>query len=114
MAQIIAQVKGLTMQVKNLEEKEAKRNENTRKTDQILTLLENIDARVKVLESTVGEGIKTRARGSSGGKSTSSEHPLLKVSHDSISPVPSVLKTSARGAHNVLSDVWSGGDWEQG
>jgi hypothetical protein len=108
MAQIIAQVKGLTMQVKNLEEKEAERNENTRKTDQILTLIENIDARVKVLESTIGEGLKRRASGSSGGKDTSNEHPLLKVCRDTISPVPSVLKTSARGVHNILSDVWSG------
>jgi hypothetical protein len=50
----------------------------------------------------------------SGPRSVSNEHPLLKVCRDMILPMPSVLKTSACGTHNHFSDVWSGGDQEQG
>jgi outer membrane murein-binding lipoprotein Lpp len=108
-AQIIAQVNSLTAQVTSLQEKTAKSNENTQKIDQMHTVIEGIDARVKELESAPGEDVTTHARGTSAGsRSVSNKHPLLKVCRDRVSPMPSALKTLACGAHNVLSVVWSG------
>jgi hypothetical protein len=109
MAQIIAEVKGLATHVTGLLEREAERSE---KVNQILNRIEGIEARMNVLEGAGGAGIGARARGSSGGsRSVSNEHPLLKVCNVTVlvSPVSSVLKTSACGAYDVLSDVWSGG-----
>jgi hypothetical protein len=40
-----------------------------------------------------------------GSKSTSGNHPLLKVYHDSKSPVTFVLRTLACKAYDLFSDV---------
>jgi len=110
MAQIMSEVKSLATRLTSLSEREGERNE---KMDRILTRIEGIETQLIELEGAVGEGIGTRDRRSSGGsKSVYNEHPLLKVSRDMIPHLPCVLKTSACGAYNFLSDVRSRGIWE--
>jgi hypothetical protein len=112
MAQVIAEVKELAACVTSLSEREVERSKIM---NQLLTRTQAIEARMSELEGSVGEVTGARAKRSSGGpRSVSNEHPLLKVCCDMISPVPSVLKTPACGTHNLFSDVWSGGDREQG
>jgi hypothetical protein len=109
MAQVVAEVKELAARVTSLSEREVER---TKIMNQLLTRTQAIEARMNELE---GEVTGAHAKRSSGGpRSVSNEHPLLKVCRDMISPVPCVLKTSACGTHNLFSDVWSGGDREQG
>jgi len=109
MAQIMAKVKGLKMHVTSLE------TDNSGGTNQILARIERVESQMKEFEGARGEGIGAHARGLSGGsRSISNEHPLLKVCNVTMSPVPSVLKTSACGAFNFFSDVWSGRIWKQG
>jgi hypothetical protein len=108
-AQIMAEMKGVAARVTNLCERQAELDE---RTNQILTRIEGIEAQMNEIEGSEGIGACVR-RSSGGSKGVSNEHPLLKVCHDIISPMPSVLKTSARGAHAILSDVWSRGVREQ-
>jgi hypothetical protein len=110
LTQIMAEVKRLAAHVTDISEKEAERN---RRTEEMITRIEAIQAQMNELEGSVGGSIGTHARRLGGGsKGVANEHPLLKVRHDTTSRVLSVLKTSARGTHNVFSDVWSGGDGE--
>ena len=110
-AHIMAEMKGVVERVTSLCERQA---ELDKRTTQILTRIEGIEAQMKEHEGPVGEGTGARGRRSSGGtKGVSNEHPLLKVCRDKILPVPSVLKTPARGTHAILSDVWNRGVWEQ-
>jgi hypothetical protein len=111
MAQIVAEVKGLAARVTILSEREAERSE---RTAEILTRIEAIEARMNELEVSAGDGIGTRGRKSGGSRGVTNEHPMLKVCRNTISSVPSRLKTSACGTHDLFSDVWSGGVGEQG
>jgi hypothetical protein len=108
MAQIIAEVKGLAARVTSLSEGEAERG---KVLEQLLTRVEGIETRMNGLEGSVNEDTEARARRSSakGSKRTSNEHPLLKVCRDTMSHMPSMLRTSARDPHNLFSDVWGGG-----
>ncbi|SRR5258708_343475 len=109
MAQILAKVKGLGTHITSLSESEAKR------TNQILTHLKEVEAQVKVVEGVAGEGSGVHAKKTCGGsRSTSGDHLLLKICHDSESPMTFVLRTSAHGTYDLFSDVWSRGVWEQG
>ena len=111
MAQIIAEVKGLAARVTSQSEGEAERNE---RLDRLLTRVEGIEAQMTELGGAISGGTDVCARRlSRGSKSVSNEHPLLKVCQDTISHVPSVLKISARGPHDLFSDVWSGEIGEQ-
>ena len=77
MAQIIAEVKGLTARVTSLSNREAERNE---KIDRVLTRVKGIEARMNKLKAVVNERIGACASKSSGGlRGVSNEHPLLKV-----------------------------------
>jgi hypothetical protein len=109
-AQIMAEIKGLAARVTSLCEREAERAE---RTNQMITCMEKIETQISGLESALAEGIETRVRRSSGSRSVTNEHPMLKVCHDTTSSMSSVLTTSACGAHNFFSDVWSRGVWEQ-
>ena len=111
MAQVMAEVKGLVARVTSLSEKEAERSKIT---NEILTRIERVEAQMNELDGAAREGIGMGAKRPSGGPKTSSnEHPLLKVCYYIVSSVPSALKTSARGAYEIFSDVWSGGVREQ-
>jgi hypothetical protein len=107
-AQIMAKVKALTRHVTSLCKRKVKCSE---RIDQMLTHMENVETQISELESVLAEGTKTCGRRLSGGRSVAlaNEHPLLKVYCDTMSPMLSVLNTSAYGAHNVFSDVWSRG-----
>lgn len=108
----MAEVKGLSTQVTNLSESEAKHGERTNK---LLTHIEKIEAQINPDEGAAGEDTGMHAKMAGGSlRSNSSEHPLLKVCHNNILLVMYVLKTSACGTHDHFSDVWSGGIWEQG
>ena len=110
-AQIMADMKGVAARVTSLYERQTELDE---RMSQILTRVEGIEAQMNEVGGLVGEGIGARAKRSIGGsKGVSNEHPLLKVRHNIILSVPSVLKTSARGTRAILSDVWSGGDRKQ-
>jgi len=111
-AQIIAEVKGLAGRVTSLSEREAERDE---KMDRVLARVEEIEARINDLECVVNESIGARAGKSNGGsRGVANEHPLLKVCRGPVVQFrASVLKTSARGAHDVFSDVWGGAIREQ-
>ena len=79
MAQIMADVKGLAMQLTDLSKREVEHN------DKLLALFESIESRVKELEAVVGEGAEAHPRKTSGGsKSISNKHPMLKVCLDRI------------------------------
>lgn len=91
------------------------------KTDQILTHINSLEARVNSLEGSVSEGTTgTRAKRSGvGSRAVTSEHPSLKVCRYTMLFMSYVLKASAGGAYNLLSNVrsrriWGKGETKQG
>ena len=114
MAQIIAEVKSLGTRIASLE----KNGEHCESTNPLLTRIEGLEAQIKELGLGSTREVRTRDKGltrpSGSSRGVCNEHPLLKVCLDTISSLVSVLKTSALGAHYVLSNVRCGGVCKQG